>query len=69
MDGDKDFKYYLSSLRVHVEQAFGMLVDKLRILNNALNFIVKCNERIIYLCMKLHKFCIENKDTELSDVI
>ena len=65
-DTDEDnFNYFLSSLRMHVEQAFGMLVARWRILKGGLNFSVSRSTDIVCLCMKLHNYVIEN-DRERS---
>lgn len=58
-DWEDAFNFWHSSLRMHVEQSFGMLVAKWRILLQ-LNFDVDVNTRVICLAMKLHNFCIEN---------
>lgn len=58
-DWEDAFNFWHSSLRMHVEQSFGMLVAKWRILLN-LNFSVEVNTKLICLTMKLHNFCIEN---------
>eukprot|EP00171_Calliarthron_tuberculosum_P003440 IDg3440t1 len=59
---DINLNYYLSSYRVVVEQAFGLLVARWRILKGGLNFSVKQNVRVMCLCMKLHNFCEENDE-------
>lgn len=65
-DTDEDnFNFFLSSLRMHVEQAFGMLVARWRILKGGLNFTVSKSTNIVCLCMKLHNYVIEN-DKERS---
>ena len=40
-EGEDNFNFYLSSLRIHIEQAFCMLVARWRMLRNGLNFSVK----------------------------
>ena len=57
---EDNFNYFLSSLRMHVEQAFGMLVARWRILKGGLNFSVSRSTDIVGLCMKLHNYVIEN---------
>jgi len=59
-DEQKHFNYFLSVLRVHIEQAFGMLVARWRIIRDGLEFDLGTNSRIICLCMKLHNYCIDN---------
>lgn len=51
------FNFFLSSLRIHVEQAFGMLVAKWAILQRPLQYAVRKNSRIVCVTMKLHNFC------------
>jgi len=60
---DDAFNFYLSSLRIHVERAFGMLVAHWRILKVGLEFSVERDTRIICLAMKIHNFCVENGET------
>lgn len=55
-----NFNYYQSSLRMHIEQAFGMLVARWRILRGGLQYSVEVSTRIICLLMKLHNFILEN---------
>lgn len=55
---EDNFNFVLSSLRIHIEQAFGMLVARWRIIRNGLNFSVKRCSRIISTVMKLHNFCV-----------
>lgn len=59
-----NFNFFQSSLRMHVEQAFGMLVAKWRILKEGLNFSVERNSRLACLATKLHNFCIANTARE-----
>jgi len=49
-----------------VEQAFGMLVSKWRILREGLEFSVERDTRIIFLAMKLQNFCIERGENIVS---
>lgn len=51
-----NFNFFLSSYRVHVEQAFGQLVARWRILKEPLSFSVSKKSRLVALCMKLHNF-------------
>ena len=57
---DKDnFNFYLSSLRIHIEQTFGILVARWRILRDHLDLSLEHCTSIMSVCMKLHNFCIE----------
>ncbi len=54
------FNYFHSSLRVHVEQAFGILVERWGILWKPLDFEISSVPRIVSCCMRLHNWCISN---------
>jgi hypothetical protein len=58
------FNFYLSSSRIHIECAFGQLVRRWGILWKTLHFdLVKC-QRIIQVCMLLHNFINDDKDSD-----
>lgn len=57
-----NFNFFLSSYRVHVEQAFGQLVARWRILQTELQFPLKKNARIVCVCLKLHNFCVDEAE-------
>lgn len=52
------FNFYQSSSRVHVEQAFGMLVARFGILWCPLKFDLRREPLIISTCVRLHNYCI-----------
>ena len=54
------FNYFQSSLRMHVEQAFGVLVGRFGILWRPLSFSLETNTRIVLATMLLHNFCIDH---------
>ena len=56
----KAFNHILSSQRITIERAFGMMVMKWGILWKALNFDTDFNIKIIMVCAKLHNFCIDD---------
>ena len=56
------FNFYLSSLRIHIEQAFGRLVGRWGILWRPLKLNLDRNVRIIEAEVKLHNFCIDRYD-------
>ena len=56
---EDDFNFYSSSSRIHIEQAFGILVAKWRILRDRLDFSLQHCTSIMSVCMKLHNFCIK----------
>ena len=49
------FTFYQSFLRMHIEQAFGLLMSKWRMLYH-FNFSVQNSARLICVAMKLHNF-------------
>ena len=68
-DVDQDnFNFFQSSMRMHIEQAFGMLVSRWRILRGGLQYSVAISTKIICLLMKLHNFILQN-DTSKSFLI
>ncbi|CDF34036.1 unnamed protein product [Chondrus crispus] len=52
------FNFFHSSLRMHMEQAFGMLTAKWGIFQKPLGFPVRKSSRIVAVAMKLHSFCL-----------
>ncbi|XP_036345848.1 protein ALP1-like [Rhagoletis pomonella] len=64
---EKRFNYYLSSTRVLIEQAFGVLRQKFRILNHSDVSSIKDASKIVMACTILHKFIIEH-DGDLSSM-
>lgn len=60
-DVEDAFNFYHSSLRMHVEQAFGILVKKFPLLRS-LEFSVNDSAALVGLAMKLHNFCIDHSD-------
>ena len=55
------FNIWHSSLRMHSEQAFGMLMAKWRMLRD-LSFTVETNIHIVLIAMKLHNFVIDEEE-------
>lgn len=66
---ERNFNFFLSVHRVHIEQAFGQLVARWRILRDGLEYSLSRNARIICLCMKLHNFCIDNDERQFSSTL
>lgn len=60
-DVEDAFNFYHSSLRMHVEQSFGMMVRKWRLLKR-LEYSVDKSARFVGLAMKLHNFCLDHGD-------
>jgi hypothetical protein len=54
------FNYFHSSLRMHVEQAFGILVARFGILWRPLKFSLFRVGPILSACMRLHNYCIDS---------
>ena len=62
MNEDKyAFNFYLSQLRIRIEQSFGMMVEKWRILLSPLPRSLKVSSKIIMACARLHNFCINER--------
>ena len=55
-----NFNFFLSSMRIHIEQAFGMLVARWRILKGGLEYYVSRCTDIVCLLMKLHNVCTKH---------
>lgn len=55
-----NFNYFISSMRIPIEQAFGMLVARWSILRGILDYSVGRCADIVCLLMKLHNFCIKH---------
>ena len=53
------FNVYSSSLRTHIEHAFGVLVARWGISWHPLRFSLRTNVRIVEAAIKLHNFCID----------
>ena len=59
----ESFNYFFSSLRGHVEQAFGRLVAKWRILRAPLCFSLPIVTQLIKVCALIHNFAKETTST------
>jgi DDE superfamily endonuclease len=63
------FKFFQSRFRVHVEQAFGIFVNRFGILWHPLEFDLPKASRIVSACTLLHNYIIEKSSaTELDTV-
>jgi hypothetical protein len=66
LDPSKDvFNFYLSQLRIRIEQAFGLLVSKWRIFKKALEVKLFRVGHIVQACARLHNYCINNRDDNI----
>jgi DDE superfamily endonuclease len=63
------FNFYHSSLRMHVEQAFGMLVQRFVILWRKLMFSLPANVLVLSACFRQNNFCIEHGEAVTSAVL
>jgi hypothetical protein len=63
------FNFYHSSLRMHVEQSFGIMVARFGILWRSLRFPLPVVPRILSACMRIHNFCIDQKVPPITAAI
>jgi hypothetical protein len=57
---DRDaFNFYLSQLRIRIEQAFGLMTMKWSILRNTLLTSLATASKILQVCARLHNFVID----------
>ena len=54
------FNFFHSSIRLHVEQAFGILVSRWGVLWTTIRFALRSASKLLSCCMPLHNYCIEN---------
>jgi hypothetical protein len=62
------FNFFQSSLRMHVEQSFGILVARFGILWRPIRFSLAVAPRIVSACMRVHNFCIDQGLPPMSQV-
>jgi hypothetical protein len=61
------YNYYLSQLRIRIEQAFGLLTTKWRIFRSPINATLHTTSDIINVASRLHNFVIkEDGDVEIA---
>ncbi|ETN18137.1 hypothetical protein PPTG_03832 [Phytophthora nicotianae INRA-310] len=56
-----DFNFYLNQLRIRIEMAFGLLVNKWGIFKRSLVVDFVNVKKVIKTCMKLPNFCIDER--------
>ncbi|OWY97854.1 LOW QUALITY PROTEIN: hypothetical protein PHMEG_00031513 [Phytophthora megakarya] len=56
-----DYNFYLSQLRIRIEMAFGLLVNKWQIFRRPLVVDFVNVGKVIKTCMKLHNYCIDER--------
>lgn len=57
------YNFYLSQCRIRVEMAFGLLVNKWRILKSPLCVSLSRCSAVISACVRLHNFCIDERQS------
>ena len=62
------FNFFLSQLRIRIEQSFGMLVNKWRIFKRPIECKLYKTTLIIHTAMRLHNFCIHERLDNIPDV-
>ena len=58
------FNFFLSQLRIRIENAFGLLTTKWRVLRKPLECSLQTNALILDVCARLHNFVIDNKEDD-----
>ncbi len=62
---EKDvFNFYVSQLRIKIEQAFGMMVNKWQVFKQPIELGLHAVPSLVECCMRLHNFCIDNRETD-----
>jgi hypothetical protein len=61
------FNFYQSSLRIHIEQAFGQLVRRFGILSKPIQFSIYSALAIVHACMCIHIFIIYQRNANDND--
>ncbi len=61
--------FYISQLRIRVEQAFGLLVCKWRIFKKPLELKLHRVQHVVQACFRLHNFCIDNRDEKCAVIL
>ncbi len=58
------FNFYLSQLRIKIEQAFGMMVNKWRVFKKTSELKLSFIPSVVECAMRLHNFCIDRRETD-----
>jgi hypothetical protein len=66
---DSCYNYFLSQLRIRVEQAFGQYSVKWRIIRKPLDTCLATSSRILTACARLHNFIIDNDWEQCNEEI
>lgn len=69
-DPTKDsFNFYVSQVRIKIEQAFGLVRNKWRIFNSPLSVKLQSVGVVINAAFRLHNFCINQRDFQTNMII
>jgi DDE superfamily endonuclease len=64
-DSAKDaFNFYQSSLRIHIEQAFGQLVRRFGLLWKPIQFSIRSVLSLVHACMCIHNLIIDERGSD-----
>ena len=63
------FNFFHSSLRMHIKQDFGMLVQRFGILWRKLSFSLPTNNSALSACFRLHNFCVDSGESPVGTVL
>ncbi|TYZ57496.1 hypothetical protein PybrP1_000373, partial [[Pythium] brassicae (nom. inval.)] len=58
------FNFFLNQLLIRIEQAFGLMVTKWRILKKPLEVKLKNIPQVIHAIIRLHSFCIDSREEQ-----
>ena len=62
------FNFFLSQLRIRIEQSFGLLVTKWRVFKKPLEVKFWRTTLLIEACFRLHNFCINERESTVVNV-
>ena len=70
LPSDKDsFNYWLSAHRCHVEQSFGMLVQRWGLLWRKIDISTDRVSKTVMAIVKMQNFCLDEKERELASIV
>jgi hypothetical protein len=58
------FNFHLSQLRIKIEQSFGLMVNKWRVLKKPIELRLERVPHLVECCMRLHNFCVDERVQE-----
>ena len=62
------FNFFLSQLRIRIEQAFGLLVTKWRVFKKPLEVRFWRTTLLIEACFRLHTYCIDEREVTVVNI-